>query len=655
MKTILNIGIGVLGMLMLNNINANAQYVIKEADAQFMLYNYDKAVVLYTEAYQKKKTLKATERLAESYRLMRDFKQAESWYAILIGMEGAKPEAFKWYAEMLKSNSKYAEAKVQYAKYGSTATNLTTAQVNQIDVWQKSCDSAVKWMRNPKTIAITNEKFLNSAQSDWGAVNYSNNIVFTSDRTNLEAESLRTGRPFLKFDTGKRPDKKVYGWTGNEYLKIYQKDTGKDSVKLFPLNAETDYHVGATTFSTDGNEVFFTITRIPKKVERVKNAPSTVNIEIYSSKKENNVWGEPVAFRFNNVQQYSVGDPFLSADGNTLYFVSDKPGGNGGTDIYYSMRTQGGNWGDAVNLSAVNTPGNERSPMTDGSNFYFSTDGSISMGGLDIYKAKISDRGILSNIESMGYPVNSPQDDFAFNLTGKLKGFFASNREGGLGSDDIYSFIEQQKLAFRLEGQVFNKETNLPLANAVVSLNRINGTPIKTTTDENGAFKFNLDENADYDLIAEKTNFRVATDNLTTKGLTDSKVIKRDLYLTPIVIGKEIRIENIYYDFDKSNIRPDAAKELDKVVAVMKENPTIWIVLGSHTDSRGKDQYNQWLSQSRANSAVQYIIDRGVEKSRITAKGYGESKPVNECTNGVKCSEEAHQLNRRTEFTIVKQ
>lgn len=655
MKTLLNIAIGVVSVFMLNHVDVKAQYVIKEADAQFDLYNYDKAVVLYTEAYQKKKTLKATERLAESYRLMRDFKQAESWYAILIGMEGAKPDAFRWYGEMLKSNSKYPEAKLQYAKYGSLATNLTAAQVNQIDVWQKSCDSAVKWMRNPETIAIANEKFLNSAQSDWGAVSYNSNIVFTSDRKNLQAEGPRTGKPFLKFDTGKRPDQKIYGWTGNDYLSIYQKDTAKDSVSLFPINAGTDYHVGSTSFSADGNEVFFTITRIPKKIERVKNAPSTVNIEIYSSKKENNVWGEPVPFRFNNVQQWSVGDPFLSADGSTLYFVSDKSGGNGGTDIYYSIRAQGGNWGEAVNLSAVNTPGNERSPMSDGSNFYFSTDGSISMGGLDIYKAKINGRGILSGIENMGYPVNSPQDDFAFNLTGKLKGFFASNREGGLGSDDIYSFTEQQKLAFRLEGHVFNKETNLPLANAVVSLNRINGTPIKTTTDENGAFRFNLDENADYDLIADKTNFRVATDNLTTKGLSDSKVIKRDLYLTPIVIGKEIRIENIYYDFDKSNIRPDAAIELDKVVAIMKENPTIWIVLGSHTDSRGKDQYNQWLSQSRANAAVQYIIDRGIEKSRITAKGYGESRPVNECTNGVECAEQAHQLNRRTEFTIVKQ
>ncbi|WP_113652018.1 OmpA family protein [Pedobacter namyangjuensis] len=644
----------VLASTLAINTKATAQYVLKEADFQFELYNYDKAVVLYTEAYQKKKTLKAAERLAESYRLMRDFKQAESWYAILTAMEGAKPEDTKWYAEMLKSNSKYSEAKAQFLKYKSAVKNVTPAEDNQLAILVKSCDSAIKWMNNPKNIAITNEKALNSAQSDWGAVSYNNGVVFTSDRTNRNAGSVKSNRPFLRFDTGKMPDTKVYGWTGNDYLNIYSKVPGTDSVSLFPLNAGSDYHVGATSFSADGNEIYFTLTRVPKNINRVKNAPSTLNIEIYSSKKQGDSWTTPVPFRYNNVQQWSVGDPFLTADGNTLYFVSDKPGGKGGTDIYYSKRNAGGEWGEAVALANVNTAGNERSPVKIGNEFYFSTDGNISMGGLDIYKAKI-DNELVSGAENMGYPVNSPQDDFALNLTGKLKGYFASNRDGGLGSDDIYSFIEQQKLAFRLEGIVFNKETNLPMANAIVSLTKVDGTPLKVQTDETGAYKFNLAENADYDLLGEKTSFRSAADKVTTKGMETSQVIKKDLYLTPIVIDKPIRIENIYYDFDKSNIRPDAAKELDKLVAILKENPTIWIELGSHTDSRGKDQYNQWLSQSRANSAVQYIIDRGIDKFRITAKGYGESVPVNECTNGVKCSEEAHQLNRRTEFKIVKQ
>ncbi|RZL58639.1 MAG: flagellar motor protein MotB, partial [Pedobacter sp.] len=213
----------------------------------------------------------------------------------------------------------------------------------------------------------------------------------------------------------------------------------------------------------------------------------------------------------------------------------------------------------------------------------------------------------------------------------------------------------QQVIAFRLTGRVFDKTTNQPLSNSIVTLTKINGQALKVQTDESGDFKFNLDKSSDYNLTGDKTNYRSDVVSLTTNNLTTSTVINKNLYLEKIELDKAIRIENIYYDFDKSNIRPDAAIELDKLVKIMRDNPTIWIELGSHTDSRGNDQYNQWLSQSRANSAVQYIIDRGVDKNRITARGYGERKLLNNCANGVKCSEADHQLNRRTEFKITKQ
>ena len=643
-----------LAILLLPNTRALAQYVLREADAQFELYNYERAAQLYTEAYQKKRTLRAAQGLAESYRLMRDFRQAASWYAILVETEGSKPEAIKWYAEMLRNNAKYSEAKDQYIRYGQSLKDAGPEQLTQIANWKNSCDSAVKWMRSPKTISITNEKALNSPQADWAPVVYSNGLLFTSDRTAEGAPRAGGARPFLKFDGSKRPDRDTYGWTGNGYLRIYQRQGDGDGIVPFAMRTGSDYHVGSPTFSADEREMYFTLTRIPKNMDRVKGAPSTINIEIYSSRRDGEGWSEPEAFRYNNIQEWSVGDPFLSADGKTLFFVSNKPGGKGGTDIYFCERTGDGKWGEATNLSAVNSAGNERSPVVHDGYLYFSTDSGIGMGGLDIHRAKMGSGG-LSGIENLGYPINSPQDDFAFRPTGKLKGYFASNRDGGLGQDDIYSFIEREKLRFLVQGRVFNKETNLPLPNAVVTLNRANGTPVMVQTDDDGRFKFNLDENSDYELLAERTNFRSDRASITTKGLKSAAPIEQSLYLTPIVIDRPIRIENIYYDFDKANIRKDAAVELDKLVAIMRENPTIWIELGSHTDSRGNDQYNQWLSQRRANSAVQYIIDRGIEKSRITARGYGESVPVNRCTNGVKCSEADHQLNRRTEFRIVKQ
>ncbi|RYZ48971.1 MAG: flagellar motor protein MotB, partial [Sphingobacteriales bacterium] len=506
----------------------------------------------------------------------------------------------------------------------------------------------------PKNVAITNERSLNSPQSDWGAVGFDNGVVFASDRSVASAPKTKAGRPFLKFDGSKLPDQNTYGWTGNGYLNIYTKTAGSDSVALFPLRTQSDYHVGAASFSADGKEVYFTLTRVPKKIGRVKNAPSTLNIEIYSSIKTGEVWSDPVPFRYNNVQGWSVGDPFLTADGSSLYFVSDKPGGKGGTDIYVVKRSAGGQWGEAIAVAGVNTAGNERTPVKADNQFYFSSDGDTSMGGLDIFRATMSGDAVGA-AQNMGYPVNSPQDDFALSVTASQKGYFSSNRDGGAGSDDIYSFIDRAELAFRLEGIVFDKETSLPLASAVVSLGKVDGTPLKVQTDSTGAFRFNLDENSNYELSADRTSYRSANDKVGTSGLESSQVIKKNLYLTPIVINKAIRLENIYYDFDQSNIRPDAAVELDKLVRIMQENPTIWIELGSHTDSRGKDQYNQWLSQRRANAAVQYIIDRGIDQSRVTAKGYGESVPVNECTNGIACSEQAHQANRRTEFKIVKQ
>ncbi|MFC4210012.1 OmpA family protein [Pedobacter lithocola] len=215
--------------------------------------------------------------------------------------------------------------------------------------------------------------------------------------------------------------------------------------------------------------------------------------------------------------------------------------------------------------------------------------------------------------------------------------------------------MQQKILVLKLEGIVYNKKTNEPIGNAHVTLNRIDGSTFRLETDNDGKFKFNLEENSDYNLIGDKINYLSDRTSLTTKNLTTSTTIKRGLFLDSIVLNKAIKLENIYYDFDKADIRPDAAVELDKLVKVLEDNPTIWIELSSHTDSRGNDQYNQRLSQSRANSAVQYIIYRGINKNRITAKGYGESQLINDCANGIKCSEAEHQLNRRTEFEITKQ
>ena len=651
-------------LLIWSSNTVKAQYVLKKADAQFELFNYATAIKYYQKAYQKKKSLHSTARLADSYRLVQDYQNAENWYAQLVAMEGSSPEATLNYAQALRQNGKYTEAKAAFMAYANKQGN--TVDAAQQSLWVASCDSAMHWMKSPKQVTISNQQNLNSAYSDWGTGIYSNNngstVVFASDRTTANNNKQKVKRPFLRFNGSESPNRTRYNWTGNGYLSLYA-ENATTSTNIFPLNVGTEYHVGPVSFTADGKQAYFTLTRIPKQMGYAtvgKNKIATINTEIYASNlDENGTWSAAIPFKYNAVDKYAVGDPFISKDGKTMYFTANMPGGKGGTDIYYVERNANQEWGSPINLEDVNTAGNERTPSVDETGkFYFASDGRIGMGGLDIFSAKISGKKV-SDIHNMGYPTNSPQDDFAFTATGRLTGYLSSNRTGGQGSDDIYSYTAKEviieKPVYAVEGKVYNKESNQPIKGANVQLTS-GQTIVKAVTDQNGYFQFKLAEQSSYTLSAEKTGYiKSGMANLSTVGLTKSTVLNKDLYLSEIVIGRAIRIDNIFYDFDKFNIRPDAALELDKLVATLNENPSIWIELGSHTDSRGNDAYNQKLSQNRANSAVAYIISKGIARERITAKGYGETVLVNQCKNGVKCSDEEHQLNRRTEFKIVKQ
>ncbi|KLT66689.1 OmpA family protein [Pedobacter sp. BMA] len=629
---------------------SHAQYMLKEADAQYQLYNFKKAIDFYEQAYKKKPTLYAAERLGECYAFTGNYTQTESWYAITAGMPDTHPENVLHYARALQQNAKYAEAKQAYRKYKELNKDSAATQNN---TWLLSCDSSLIWMQNPTRTIVSNQGKLNSPQSDWGAFLHNNTLTFASDRGNVANGSM-SQIPFLVFDGAKRPDKTVYGWTGNAYLKLYSVNSA-GNLQLFPVDANTAYHLGPASFTSDGLEMYFTVTKIPQKPVYVSGKLATVNVEIFSSKQNaSGKWSAPVPFKFNRVNEYSLGDPFISPDGNSLYFVSNMKGGKGGTDIYLSKKTNAGEWELPVNLMDINTEGNERTPYFYNNYFYFSTDGRIGMGGLDIFESQLIE-GKFSAAKNLGYPGNSPQDDFAYIKSGPKSGYLSSNRNGGLGSDDIYRFEEQQVFAFKLSGRVFDKLSRQPLGDAIATLTKTDGRTLKIQTDENGTFRFNLDAISNYNLVADKTGFRSDATKISTVELAASTEIHKDLYLEKIVLDKPIRLENIYYDFDKFNIRPDAAIELNKLVKMMQENPTIWIELGSHTDSRGNDQYNQWLSQSRANAAVKYIVERGIDKNRITAMGYGERRLLNDCANGIKCSAAEHQLNRRTEFKIVKQ
>lgn len=635
--------------MLLSSFNSVAQYILNEADKQYENYKYAQAIDLYEQAYKKKATLHAAERLADCYRFNNNYKQAESWYAIAVAMPGSKPENILHYAVALQNNSKYAEAKTQYINYAAADKNITAAQK---DIWTASCDSAMQWMLHPEQIQIDNYKVLNSIQSDWGAVSYLDGAVFTSDRfTGSPAKVLKRQQKLLEFDKRIDPDASLYGWTGNNYLHLFFKPGAADSVQLFPLNTGTDYHVGPVTFTKDNKEMYFSLTRVPRKMRRAKGQPTTINIEIYSSKKDAaGNWSAPIPFQFNNVNRYSVSDPFISPDGNTLYFSSNMPGGKGGSDIYVSFKTAPGAWSDPLNLEDINTAGNERSPAFDNNNvLYFSSDGHIGMGGLDVYRVARNAGKNAGIIKNMGYPFNSPQDDFSFNPRDTAVSYLSSNREGGTGSDDIYKLYPRVVPPTSVGITVYDDSTKQPLTNTIVSIVKEGSPAIRTQTDENGKVQLGLDKDTSYKIVVEKSDYHV-----NEVAVPKADTGKTAVGLTKIIMNKEIPLENIYFDFDNATIRPDAHVALDHLVKLMKTDATIWIDLGSHTDSRGNDAYNLKLSQRRAASVVAYLVAKGINKNRVNAIGYGETVLLNKCANGVTCTDAEHQVNRRTEFKIVK-
>jgi outer membrane protein OmpA-like peptidoglycan-associated protein len=291
------------------------------------------------------------------------------------------------------------------------------------------------------------------------------------------------------------------------------------------------------------------------------------------------------------------------------------------------------------------------------STLYFSSQGHTNMGGLDVFSAKDLGNGKFGRAVNEGYPLNTTQDDFAFTMKSDMKnGYISSNR---LGGDKIFTFVRKKEvpqIAFMLVGTVTDKSTGLPLPNSKVEvIDMQNNTKLEFTTDANGNYETPIAVNTDYSLVATKEKYSTATGDATTKGLTKSETLRKDFVLDPYapVVAKDFTLENVYYDLDKYNIRPDAAVELDKIVKLMKEYPNMVLELGSHTDSRANDQYNITLSDNRAKSAVAYLVKRGISKDRLTWKGYGETKLVNGCANDVKCTEDEHQRNRRTTFKVL--
>lgn len=612
-----------------------ASYHMRQGNRLYRDLAYSQAIEEYQKALGKKNFPEGQIKLAESYRLMNNLGKAEEAYGKVMQLKEVEPIHRLRYAQLLMRSGKYDQARNYFDQYlGSAPTDESAKKMRQ------SCDSISRWQTDSARYTLQSST-INSGQSNFSPVWYKEGVVFVSDRS-----------------VGKGINK-TYQWTGRPFLDLYySKGDGKGNYgkpELVPGELNGIYHEGPASFSSKGDTVYFTRnTYVQKKVK--KSADDVVILKICQGIRKDSTFRAITDFPYNSID-YSTGHPSLSKDGNSLYFVSDMPGGQGGTDIY-RCKKENGQWSKPENLGpTVNSAYNELFPLIwQDTVLYFSSEGHYGMGGLDVFSTTMSN-GSWSRPMNMGYPLNTSYDDFGIALSDSgTTGLISSNRNAqNTMQDNIYSFTVND-LRFTLEGIAVEKASQQPLAGVVVELtNKKTGQKETATTGEDGKFFFKLNPETEYMVMGSKDSYFTNTEQVSTIGKKQSEnmFVKLKLELEQIIVNKPIVLENIYYDLDKYNIRADAAEGLDKLVGIMKDNPTISIELSSHTDSRAEDKYNMTLSQKRAESAVNYIVSHGISADRIVAKGYGETQLVNGCSNGVECTEEQHQANRRTEFKVT--
>lgn len=612
----------------------------KSADKKFKQKGeYETALQEYKKALETG-TNKAyiNAQIGECYRLSNRLSEAAPFYKAAIDLNYKADSILFQYPFALKAAGNYDEAKKGFQDYvsnGGKPARVERAN-REIDNINKIADLQKKkfWYE------ISNLEAVNTPGSDFGP--------FLSDNTLYFASTKGTSA--------------VYGATGTPFTNLFSYKIGGDATAVQEVAGVNTplQHEAQATLSKDGKTMIFARSNDGSRKKHKE-------VCLYSSRFNGSTWSEPELLTINDVEAWN-GAPSLSPDGKTLYFASNRRGTKGGLDLYRSKMDENGKWGKVSNLGeSINTAGDETFPMiTEDGKLYFSSDGHPSLGGLDLFVA--TKKGESTIVENLGTGINTVSDDFGLTMKSATEGYFSSNRAGGKGDDDIYYFRDGKNdprvVKFNTTGQAFSKDdkgVETLMANTNIKLLDDKGATVaETTSDADGKFVFPMEPSKNYVIYVEKEQYYTKREPFSTVGkspayedLTQKETVidlTTKLVLNKIKLKETFVVENINWDYDKAEVRPDAGLELDKIIQFLQDNPTISIELSSHTDSRGDDKYNMKLSQKRAEASKAFMISKGIKSERVNSKGYGESVPLIMDA----ATEEDFQKNRRTEFKVIK-